>query len=164
MARQCGLRCAKCGTDFCSRTPSASDVNVIIKTQRGYHVQFRCASSFMSVWLSLMTRKCFLRQSSMLCGWAGRSSLAALRRLRTTIARRSFCGLPESVSRNLDQQFHETCVGYRPCLSNSVPITGTVHGLPELWLATGHGHLGLADSVGTATEIADGVQSQVLSS
>jgi D-amino-acid dehydrogenase len=48
-----------------------------------------------------------------------------------------------------------TWMGHRPCMPNSVPVVGTVSTHPGLWIATGHGHLGLTDSLGTARRVAD---------
>ena len=40
-------------------------------------------------------------------------------------------------------------------MPDSVPVVGPADGQPGLWLAVGHGHLGLTDSVNTADRIAD---------
>jgi D-amino-acid dehydrogenase len=42
-------------------------------------------------------------------------------------------------------------------MPDSVPVIGPAAKLPGLWLAVGHGHLGLTDSVNTAERIADGL-------
>ncbi|HET8746089.1 MAG TPA: FAD-dependent oxidoreductase, partial [Ramlibacter sp.] len=65
------------------------------------------------------------------------------------VARESFPAL-------CDLQAH-TWMGHRPCMPDSVPVVGAAPGHAGLWLATGHGHLGLTDSLNTARRIADGV-------
>ncbi|QLJ12593.1 FAD-dependent oxidoreductase [Pseudomonas putida] len=40
-------------------------------------------------------------------------------------------------------------MGNRPCSPDSIPLIGTPPGLPGLWYATGHGHLGLTGAVNT---------------
>ena len=40
-------------------------------------------------------------------------------------------------------------------MPDSVPAVGAAPGRPGLWLAVGHGHLGLTGSVNTGTRIAD---------
>ncbi len=48
-----------------------------------------------------------------------------------------------------------TWMGHRPCMPDSVPRIGPAPDRPGLWLAVGHGHLGLTDSLPTALRIAD---------
>lgn len=45
-------------------------------------------------------------------------------------------------------------MGHRPCMPDSVPVIGRASGRPGLWLAIGHGHLGMTDSINTAKWIA----------
>jgi len=54
-----------------------------------------------------------------------------------------------------------TWMGHRPCMPDSVPVIGAAPGQPGLWLALGHGHLGLTDSLPTAQRIADAICSAV---
>jgi D-amino-acid dehydrogenase len=35
-------------------------------------------------------------------------------------------------------------MGCRPCFADSLPVIGRAPGQPGLWLAVGHGHLGLS--------------------
>ena len=46
-------------------------------------------------------------------------------------------------------------MGHRPCMPDSVPVIGPAPRQPGLWLAVGHGHLGLTDSINTAVRIAE---------
>ncbi|MCJ0825199.1 FAD-dependent oxidoreductase [Luteimonas sp. 50] len=50
---------------------------------------------------------------------------------------------------------HEQWYGWRPMTVDDLPILGAVPGSPGLWLATGHGMLGVSMSTGTARMIAD---------
>ena len=56
--------------------------------------------------------------------------------------------------RGLDGTNASHWMGHRPCLPGSVPLIGAVPRQNGLWVATGHGHLGLTDSVQTAHRIA----------
>ncbi len=49
----------------------------------------------------------------------------------------------------------EEWYGWRPMTYDDVPIIGAVPGRERLWLATGHGMLGVSMSVGTAQLVAD---------
>ena len=44
-------------------------------------------------------------------------------------------------------------MGHRPCMPDSLPHVGPAVGRRGLWLAIGHGHLGLTDSVNTARSL-----------
>jgi D-amino-acid dehydrogenase len=63
------------------------------------------------------------------------------------IARENFRGLQDVPTRSW--------MGHRPCMPDSVPVIGPAPRHAGLWLATGHGHLGLTDSLNTAQRIAD---------
>jgi D-amino-acid dehydrogenase len=65
----------------------------------------------------------------------------------TRIARQNFKGL------NAIEP--STWMGHRPCMPDSVPVVGPVDGRPGLWLAVGHGHLGMTDSIATSKRIAE---------
>jgi len=65
------------------------------------------------------------------------------------IARESFPSLANVVP--------TTWMGHRPCTPDSLPVVGPAKGMAGLWLAVGHGHLGMTDSLPTATRIADGI-------
>ena len=50
---------------------------------------------------------------------------------------------------------HEEWFGWRPMTRDDLPILGAVPGAPHLWVATGHGMLGVSMSVATARMLAD---------
>jgi D-amino-acid dehydrogenase len=50
---------------------------------------------------------------------------------------------------------HEEWYGWRPMTVDDLPVLGPVPGRPHLWLATGHGMLGVSMSTGSAQLIAD---------
>lgn len=55
----------------------------------------------------------------------------------------------------LADQEYTSWSGHRPCMPDSVPVIGPAAKHPGLFIAAGHGHLGLTDSIGTAQRIAD---------
>jgi D-amino-acid dehydrogenase len=128
-----------------------------LESQRGYHVQFTGGQDMVSRTVVLADRKVFvtpMEQGLRVGGTVEIGGLAAppdprraevLRR----IAHSSFDGLDGLPS--------ETWMGHRPCMPDSVPVVGAAAGHPGLWLALGHGHLGLTDSLPTAQRIADGI-------
>jgi D-amino-acid dehydrogenase len=48
-------------------------------------------------------------------------------------------------------------MGHRPCTPESLALVGPVASRNGLWVATGHGHLGLTQSVNTARLLADAI-------
>jgi D-amino-acid dehydrogenase len=130
------------------------DVKLALEAQRGYHVQFQGPASPVSRTVVLADRKVFVTpmEEGVRVGGTveigGLESPANPRRadMLLRIARENFECLK-------DQPF-STWMGHRPCMPDSVPVIGPVAGRHGLWLAVGHGHLGVTDSVRTADMIA----------
>lgn len=128
-----------------------------LESQRGYHVQFEGAQGFVSRTVVLADRKVFVTpmEHGLRAGGtveiAGLSVPPDMRRAAALerYVRETFAGLEGSPTTHW--------MGHRPCMPDSVPVIGPAANHPGLWLAVGHGHLGLTDSVTTARRIADGV-------
>lgn len=126
-----------------------------LESQRGYHVQFQGASATVSRTVVLADRKVFVTPMEEGLRVGGTVEIAGLSRapdprraqMLEHIARETFEGIGEAAPTQW--------MGHRPCMPDSVPVIGEVQGQAGLWLATGHGHLGLTDSVSTAARIAD---------
>ena len=125
-----------------------------LESQRGYHVQFNGARGLVSRTVVLADRKVFVTPMEQGMRVGGTVEIAGLafppdmRRAAVLerIARETFTDL-EGVSTT-------HWMGHRPCMPDSVPVIGPAAGHPGLWLAVGHGHLGLTDSITTAQRIA----------
>lgn len=136
-------------------------IHLPIESQRGYHLQFQGAQSTVSRTVVLADRKVFFTPMEDGLRVGGTVEIAGLiqppdpRRaaVLARIARDSFAGLDDLPTRSW--------MGHRPCMPDSVPVVGPAAGQPGLWLAVGHGHLGLTDSVTTARLIADGIFGRV---
>lgn len=130
-------------------------VHVALESQRGYHVQFPGASKTVSRTVVLADRKIFVTPMEEGLRVGGTVEIGGLDRppdLRRAavlerIVRETFPGL-EGIR-------PAPWMGHRPCMPDSVPVVGPVEGQPGLWLALGHGHLGMTDSISTAGRIAD---------
>lgn len=130
-------------------------VRIPLESQRGYHVQFAGAEHLVSRTVVLADRKVFVTPMEGGLRVGGTVEIAGLERppdqrraaVLARIARETFIGL--------DAQPATIWMGHRPCMPDSVPVIGEASGRPGLWLAVGHGHLGLTDSVNTALRIAD---------
>lgn len=129
-------------------------VRVCLESQRGYHAQFPGAASIVSRTVILADRKIFVTPMEEGLRVGGTVEIAGLERapdvrraaVLERIARQTFKGL-EAIEPT-------TWMGHRPCLPDSVPVVGPAAGRPGVWLALGHGHLGMTDSLATAERIA----------
>ncbi|MDB5915636.1 MAG: hypothetical protein JWP22_4311 [Ramlibacter sp.] len=129
-------------------------VRLALESQRGYHVQFPGAQGVISRTVVLADRKVFVTPMEDGLRVGGTVEIGGLdappdeRRSAVLgrIARATFPGLAQASAR--------TWMGHRPCMPDSVPVVGAAPGQRGLWLATGHGHLGLTDSLNTAERIA----------
>ena len=129
-------------------------IRLAIESQRGYHVQFSGASATVSRTVILADRKVFVTPMEEGLRVGGTVEIAGLKRqpdmrraaLLERIARATFTGLEGVAAKQW--------MGHRPCMPDSVPVVGAAPGHAGLWLAVGHGHLGLTDSVNSAIRIA----------
>ena len=130
-------------------------MHVPLETQRGYHVTFRGVAPPISRTVVLADRKAFLAPmedglrigGTVEFGGLAREPDYARAHLLARFARETFSGL--------EQAREEVWMGHRPCFPDTLPRVGPAPAHPGLWLAFGHGHLGLTDSVNTAHLLAD---------
>lgn len=129
-------------------------IHLKLETQRGYHVQFTGGGQTVSRTVVLADRKVFVTPMEEGLRVGGTVEIAGLKRapdmrraaLLERFARETFAGL--------DQLPARPWMGHRPCMPDSVPVVGAAPDRPGLWLAVGHGHLGLTDSINTGARIA----------
>lgn len=136
-------------------------IRLALESQRGYHLQFEGGRGIVSRTVVLADRKVFVTPMEEGLRVGGTVEIGGLKAppderraaVLARIARASFPGLDKLPVR--------TWMGHRPCMPDSVPVVGPADGHRGLWVATGHGHLGLTDSLNTAQRIADGVLGRV---
>ena len=129
-------------------------VRLPLESQRGYHVQFTGARDVVSRTVVLTDHKIFVTPMEDGLRVGGTVEIGGLKRppdarraaILEHIARQTFTGLEDGPV--------TTWMGHRPCMPDSVPVVGAAPGQRGLWLAVGHGHLGLTDSIPTAERIA----------
>ena len=129
-------------------------IHLKLETQRGYHVQFTGGGQAVSRTVVLADRKVFVTPMEEGLRVGGTVEIAGLKRapdmrraaLLERFARETFAGLEHLPAK--------PWMGHRPCMPDSVPVVGAVPGMRGLWLAVGHGHLGLTDSINTGARIA----------
>jgi len=132
-------------------------VRLPLESQRGYHVTFRGVAAPVSRIVVLADRKAFVTPMEQGFRIAGTVEFGGLARpanprrsaLLAKFAREAFVGVAAA------EESH--WMGHRPCTPESLALVGPVASRQGLWLATGHGHLGLTQSVNTARLLADAI-------
>lgn len=132
-------------------------VRVALESQRGYHVQFDGGADLISRTVVLTDKKVFVTPMEQGLRFGGTVEIGGLRnppdpRRAALLQRIAVESFPHLAGRQA-----MTWMGHRPCMPDSVPVVGAAPGQPGLWLAVGHGHLGLTDSLPTAQRIADAI-------
>lgn len=127
-------------------------VKLPIESQRGYHAQFKGASALVSRTVVLVERKVFVTPMEPGLRVGGMVEIGGLSRppdpTRYAVLRRVAL---EAFDRPEDRRLLEDAqqtewMGHRPCLPDSVPVVAPADGAPNLWVALGHGHLGVTNS------------------
>lgn len=134
-------------------------VKLALESQRGYHVQFQGGPAPVSRTVVLTDQRVFLTPMTDGLRVGGTVEIAGVNatpdpRRAEALARIAL----ESFSELADQPY-TTWSGHRPCMPDSVPVIGPADNHRGLFIATGHGHLGLTDSIGTAQRIVGMIQS-----
>jgi len=130
-------------------------IHLAIESQRGYHVQFEGAANVVSRTVILADRKVFITPMEEGLRVGGTVEIAGL--LRAPDARRAavLTRIVRETFRGLEGVAAKEWMGHRPCMPDSVPVVGASPGRRGLWLAVGHGHLGLTDSINTGRSISE---------
>ncbi|MEG0921643.1 MAG: FAD-dependent oxidoreductase [Comamonas sp.] len=128
-----------------------------IESQRGYHAQFANAQHLIQRTVVLADKKVFIAPME---GGLRVGGTVEIGGLTAPPNPRRAAGI-ERIARDafpaLAQHEAQHWMGHRPCLPGSVPVVGHIDAIPGLWLAVGHGHLGLTGSLPTAQRIANGM-------
>ena len=135
----------------------------MIESQRGYHVQFGGAAQTVSRTVILADRKVFITPMEEGLRVGGTVEIAGLARAPDARRAAVLMRIVRETFRDLESVPAREWMGHRPCMPDSVPVVGAAHGQRGLWLAVGHGHLGLTDSINTGRSISDAMLGAVAS-
>ena len=130
------------------------NLNVPVETQRGYHVTVQ--SSNLALRHTVMASEYNLMVNPMAMGLrlAGSVEFAGLapppnyRRADVLLAK------GREMFPHLDTSRTSQWMGHRPCLPDSLPVIGRAPRIDNVWLAFGHGHVGMCCGATTGREIA----------
>ncbi|MEI2416388.1 FAD-binding oxidoreductase [Orrella sp. JC864] len=127
---------------------------VPLESQRGYHLQAPDAGVALSRLVVLGDRKVYLMPGEQGLRIAGTVEFGGLARAPNRRRAMLLAGHARAALAHARLDGAQMWMGHRPCLPDSLPVIGAVPGLPGLWCAFGHGHLGLTGSVNTGALIA----------
>lgn len=136
-------------------------ISVPLETQRGYHLHVAQSDTYLSRTIVLADRKVFITPMESGLRIAGTVEFGGIHRPENQqraalLEHHARAGLPAlNTTRGVT-----TWMGHRPCMPDSMPVLGQAPDRRNLWLAFGHGHLGLTGSASTAKLIADCVTDQ----
>lgn len=137
------------------RLLSTLGVKLRLESQRGYHVQYPGQSTLISRTVVLADKKVFMAPMVDGLRIGGTVEIAGLDAPPTARRTAMLERLAVEVFPQLAGVKAQHWMGHRPCMPDSVPVVGPAPGHAGLWLAVGHGHLGLTGSVNTARRLAD---------
>lgn len=131
-------------------------VRLRLESQRGYHVQF-AGEAPVSRTVVLADRKVFLTPMEAGLRAGGTVEIAGLNAPPTRARSEALAGIAREALAGIDLGPCVHWMGHRPCMPDSAPVIGPAQGHPGLWVATGHGHLGLTDAPATGLLIAEAI-------
>lgn len=125
-------------------------IRVPLESQRGYHLHVPDSGTNLTRTVVLADRKVFITPMDDGLRIAGTVEFGGLARpmneaRAALLGEHAKIGLPGL--RTSAQPGY--WMGHRPCLPDSMPVLGPAAGHPGLWLAFGHGHLGLTGAATT---------------
>ena len=131
---------------------------VPLESQRGYHIELPASGVALSRPVIPADRKVFITPMEGGLRVAGSVEFGGLERApsdaRAALLRKDLAAVfPEADLRGVEGFW----MGHRPCLPDSLPVIGPAERVKHLWLAFGHGHLGLTGSAPTAAMLAPAI-------
>lgn len=125
-----------------------------LETQRGYHVTVR--SSNLQLRHTVMASEHNLMVNPMEMGLrlAGTVEFAGLRPPPNYARADALLRQGRMLFPHLDTSQVTRWMGHRPCLPDSLPVVGQAPRHDNVWLAFGHGHMGMCMGAATGREIA----------
>jgi len=121
-----------------------------LETQRGYHVTFQVDRPPVSRTVVLTDRKVYMAPMETGVRAGGTVEFGGLERAPDYSRAERLAAFAIEAVPGLARVAYTPWMGHRPCMPDTLPRVGPVDERPGLWLAFGHGHLGLTDSANTA--------------
>jgi D-amino-acid dehydrogenase len=128
---------------------------VPLETQRGYHVTV--SSSNLQLRHTVMAVENNMMVNPMEVGLrlAGSVEFAGLDAPPNFARARVLLEKGREMFPHLDTSAYTEWMGHRPCLPDSLPVIGRASRIDNVWLAFGHGHIGMCGGATTGREVAN---------
>jgi D-amino-acid dehydrogenase len=130
-------------------------MNAPLESQRGYHVSFEVERPPVSRTVVLTDRKIFMAPMETGLRAGGTVEFGGLSREPDYARAEQLAAFTIEAFPTLAKAPYSKWMGHRPCMPDTLPKVGPVGEHPGLWLAFGHGHLGLTDSANTGKLLAE---------
>ncbi len=144
-----------CAGAWSRRLARRVGIDAPLESQRGYHVTVASANLSLRHTVMAVEHNLMVNPMAMGLRLAGSVEFAGLDAPPDYRRAQALLDKGKELFPHLDTTRTSQWMGHRPCMPDSVPVVGPAPNHPGLWLAVGHGHLGLTDSVNTARRIAD---------
>ena len=130
-------------------------LRIPLESQRGYHVTVQ--SSQLQLKHTLMASEYNLMVNPMNMGLrlGGSVEFAGLKALPNYARADVLLAKGREMFPHLDASRTTRWMGHRPCLPDSLPVIGRAPRSENVWLAFGHGHVGMCGGASTGREIAN---------
>ena len=129
-------------------------LSIPLETQRGYHVTVQ--SSNLALRHTVMAVEYNLMVNPMAIGLrlAGSVEFAGLKPPPNYARADVLLAKGRELFPHLDTSRTSRWMGHRPCLPDSLPVIGRAPKSDNVWLAFGHGHVGMCAGASTGREVA----------
>ena len=132
----------------------ALGLRIPLETQRGYHVTVH--SNNLALRHTVMAVEYNLMVNPMAMGLrlAGSVEFAGLKAAPNYQRAGVLLAKGREMFPHLDSSRTSAWMGHRPCLPDSLPVIDRAPGMDNVWLAFGHGHIGMCTGATTGREVA----------
>jgi D-amino-acid dehydrogenase len=149
------------GGAWSGRLTSTLGLRVPLETQRGYHVTVHSPNLSLRHTVMAVEHNLMVNSMSMGLRLAGSVEFAGLAAPPNYQRARVLLAKGREMFPHLDTRSTSEWMGHRPCLPDSLPVIGAAPGPENVWLAFGHGHVGMCCAATTGREIAHLVSGRV---
>lgn len=118
-------------------------VSIPMETERGYHLEVTEASVNLQVPILHKEKACGAVQMEEGLRFVGLVEIAGLRRAPNERREDVLLKFAKDLLPGLRFKKKSLWMGFRPSMPDSVPVLGEAHGNPGLFIACGHGHMGM---------------------
>jgi len=129
--------------------------NVPLETQRGYHVTVAGSNLQLRHTIMALEHNLMINPMAMGLRLAGSVEFAGLKAAPNYARAGVLLAKGQELFPHLDASSTSEWMGHRPCLPDSLPVIGPVPRADNVWLAFGHGHVGMCGGASTGREIAN---------